>query len=271
MPNPFTPLYDLKSTNFDKHFLELLDNITEEQKARIPRGLREKIWRRTGRYSVNLSKLSMAEKWFVYVVALNRTLVTIALGAEDDPVITKDTIETTIRNFRKKAKNKETAEGYMDKVMFFFGDADLMQGLGYGRLICASDVYKLLLPYRDMKKTKVDSKFEQHLKDMRWINKFLINLEKNKRRIATDYGLNIGEYYALLYFWDGEKVGSSFYKEVFVNAYAAGKVVLQKAMTRLIKDGYMMSRGRKNQQLVSLTAKGQDTIQQIFENLIFKW
>lgn len=258
---------EIYNENFNHFFTEKLNSITIEQKQKIPNDLAFKIYSRGNEASAR--KLNFNEKmWLLEVVfGLNVTITV------EDPI---NGLETKDYNAARKAQrgsltNGELLDVLKIKSVFVIGGKQLMESILYMSHVTTTGIYQLVKKYIPNAGHEKNMKFEDQRKAFANTLRFLKHYEANKRRIASDYGLSMPEWYALIYFAIGESFAVDFYKKDFLYSYNSSSINLHKAITRLYNNGYLLRKQIAKKHKYTVSSKGIDTLNRIFDNILLKF
>lgn len=264
-----TLTYDIVSENFDLYFHNLLSGMTEQQRDSVDGKLARKVFK--GK-TLRVDKLTFPERAYILGSVFKRPLF-VLIGNEGDAAeaLSPSLFQAAANAYKgKDGAMGELAADVVDNGNFIIGTRELLDHLSMLRLVCATDIYRLVLPLQK-RKLKPSANVAEFHAALKYNIRYLSHYEGQKKRMETDYGITLSEWYALLHYYSGEKSGSSFYKEAYLNAVQCNRTTKKKALTRLTMDGYLFRRGKTNKVQYSISPKGQDTVIKIFDRLVFNF
>lgn len=258
---------DLYNENFNYYFTMKLNAITADQRALLPQELSYKIFKRGTEASAGL--LNMNEKMWILSLVFKQNITIIV----DDPADGLDVKEgmASLKAQRGKMGNGKLLEYLQIKSAFVLGDKELMSSVLYMAHVCCSSIYQLA-------KKHIPNNID-HARNRKFMNDrkaflttldFLKNYEATKRRISSDYGLTMPEWYALIYFATKEGFASDFYDKDFKYSYNSNRRNLHVGMKRIADLGYLQKRHINRKDKYTITAKGVDILGRIFNNILLK-
>lgn len=261
-----------KNELYDRNLENLLENITPEQKKQIPNQLLVKIFKNK---AASVNTLSEQQKDYIYYFLFNKRIYKIVEDNErgmniEEFIKARDTYS---RNRQaKKMLTVPDATGDMHFYgMFILGTKDLVDAMSYFWIVSHMPTFKLLSEVRKTAKRIKNSKMEQVKHHTINLVRMISNYEAVKKRIPMEYSLTMPEWYMLMFFYDGEKKGSTGYREKYIYAYSASKNNLAGALVRLTKDGFLDRRGKAGRATYSLTPKGKDIVDKILLKVILNY
>lgn len=260
--------YELYNENFSRWFNILIEGITAQQQNMIPKDLAKRL------YDRSKNPLQFHQQMYL-ISAVFGIPVVVLIGSkgEDGEGVKIPDLKEMLKTMKGKGKSTyEQAEQMFADFHFAVAGQDMIQGAMFTRLICATDIYKSVIPAVKRKTLGGKAaKFEEHRSALRFMIRMFTSYESNKKRISTDYGFSMAEWYALLFFYGEEKKGTTFYRETFKYAHAASQSLMKNALTRLVRDGYLTARGATHSRMYTTTAKGDDAILHIMDKLILNF
>jgi hypothetical protein len=259
--------YDIISQNFDLFFGKKLAEMTEGQKEMLDKILLRKAF---GGKSGKENYLNFLEKAFILGTVYNEAIyILIANRGDAENALTPASFVTAAKALKgDKGAMGELVEEVQETGTFVVSTRELFDTVGTMNLACVSDLYRLTLPLAS-RKIRPNKEVDAYHTSMKFLIQFLSNYEGNKKRFETDYGLTMSDWYAMLYFYDKEKVGSGFYKDGFLLSVQSNLSTKKRALTHLSKMGYLFTRGKTNRKMYRLSPKGLHVMQQIFDRIVF--
>jgi len=258
--------WEIDNENFDHYMQDLLKKMTDGQKANLPIELVIKL-DKGAKYAVSM--LTFVQKLYVLSTAFNKK---ISLILEDESGISESDFLSILKAKSGKVKTRELVDGLRAAGAFFLGDHDLMSGLEYANMVCATPMYKMMSDFKsDIKdKSKVQHRAQRVRESVNGILQFLINYDGNKKRMSSDYNLNPAEWYALMFFYRGENAPSAYLEE-YKYSYTSNSRTLGVALTNLKRRGYLDTRGAVRSTRYYITPKGREVVLKIMERIIFSY
>lgn len=237
MPNPF----DIQNDNFELFFEKQLEGITEAGKQALPTHLIGKLFYVTDDQKINRSQLRripfLGKLWILYRSLKKR--IWIVVENEETGLSMEDFV--ALREAMKKRDfGQKKAEGLMTNSTFVTGSKELGEYLDYMNYLSASPIYRYLNGYRNFKKTDTAEYKDQ----MDFIVRMMRFYEGNKTRWMDEKGINIPEYYVLLYLYDKEFVkGAEMYKSTFKRGINSSGYAIRTAWGTLSSKGLIVKSG----------------------------
>lgn len=257
---------DIYNENFNHFFTEKLNAMTDEQRIVLPQELSFKIFKYGNIASAGL--LNFNEKMWMLSNVFNCQL-TIVVEDADNGMDIKDYVASQ-KVQRGTKNNGDLLEAMKTHAAFALGNKELMNSLMYMAHVCCSNVYQLVKKYTPNADHPKNTKFIDGKMAFTKTLQFLKNYEANKRRITETYGITMPEWYALMYFAIGEGFAKDFYKKDFVYSYNSSMINLHKGMLRMYSMGYLIKRKVGIKDKYSISSKGMDLLDKIFNNLLLK-
>ena len=262
--------YMYKNESFDKLLAHMLSEMTDDQKSKLPPDLVYKIFKSK---DPNVNLLSDAQKDYILNTSFNKKIVKFILDEEKGLSIEQF---FALKDVWRKKKGKEINASVLAEQLCFEGefvlaDKDLYDAVSYAALVCYSPVFKVIVNRRPVSKRAKQPNREFFTMVHNFMN-MLVHYESYKRRFIMEFGLEgMSEWYCLIYFYTGEKKGSSIYLENFKYGYSTGEQKLKAAMTRLKNLGFLSARGSKKNNFVSTTPSGRMLVDKILTKYILNY
>lgn len=258
---------DIYNENFNNYFVEHLNRITPEQRGLIPEELNIKIFKRGN--TASAERLNFQEKMYILSVVFKRK-VTLKIEDLENGLTVKD-----YANAKKaqagKYPNLQAAEDMRSHAAFVLADRDLMNAELYLNHLSSSNIYTLVKAIIPNTNHKIEKKYTENKAIIQRVFKFLENYESKKKRIRTDYQITMPEWYALVYFANGERLGLDFYDKDMKYAYSSNRRVLHRALQRLTEIGLLQRSGPLKSHKYKLTSRGINVLDRIFNNIILNY
>jgi DNA-binding MarR family transcriptional regulator len=264
-----TRTYDIVDENFDEYFFGLIENITPEQKERLPSELLQKVLRGP---KEAMSTLTFVQKLHILTSVIGKRW---SLIIEDENGSSYEAFQEIQKGYRDNHPRLEAVEMLREAGSFFLGDYHLMKRLEYVTLQCATNIYKAIVGYRaeiHLKRKNIQS-YREINESVHGVLRLLIHYEANKYKILANYGLaSVSEWLALMYFYDKEEKPSQFHN-VFSYSYSSGRRNRGNALMRLRELGYIDTRAKRQSIKTKyyLTAKGKELAIKIMEKVVLNY
>lgn len=261
--------WDILDENFDEYFSQAIDNMTEQQRERLPSELSAKVLR-GGKNC--LDTVTFVQKLYILTVALDKKW---SFFIEDEYGLSYEAFLEMQKTYSEVYPRREAVSELRESGSFFLGTIQLMKRLEYVALQCASNIYKSIAGYRvelHEKRRKIKAQ-RQITYSVNGIWRFLINYEANKYKLKVTYGLNnISELYVLMYFYEDENKAAKFH-ETFLYAYSSSKRYRNAALARMLALGYIDTRSKKHTIHIRyyLTPKGRELAIKIMDRVFFDY
>lgn len=261
--------YDIFNPNLDMFVDVLLAEMTPAQRIEIPPDLMIKAFKKG---KPKASALRIGEKMYLLSVAFGiDTFIAVAGSKNGKDLASIESLKSALKASKGKKPVLEYAEELVAMCGFVLSSKQVMESLAFTSLVSVTDIYKQVIPAVRRVPREKQTQFEEHRKALKALVKMFGHYEANKKRIPMDFGFSTAEWYAMLFFFDGEKKGTAFYNETFRYALAASRTNLKKALTRLTLDGFLIARGATHRRVYSLSAKGDKYLLDIFQKLILNY
>ena len=252
--------------HFDSWFLELLTNITPEQKERLPLDLLRTLDKGAAHA---LKSLNIIRKQYILAVAFKKATITI-MEDEQNGLGIKDWIQLH-KTYRGKGNIGEMVDTCRLHGAFFLGNHDLMKFLSYVNFVHSNNLYLLGTGIAEMPKgrTKLDNRIKKIHELIGSLSELLIHYEGNKKRMKLEYDIDQPEWYALMYFYRHiEKRSREFIHETFIYAQASSIANLKNALTNLKQKKLLDFRGGSKDRRYFLTLSGRELYEKIVNRIV---
>lgn len=252
---------DIWSENFDAWLADVLNKLSVEQRTRIPGLLFSKMHKK-GRLEVQF--LTFLEKLFVTSVVLNKPW-TLSISADTGGI----NQETFSMLEKKGFNNYDILQKQQLETFFVMADTVLMKSMGYLSHVLNSDIFNLVKNYRlqgaykNKRHDEVTGSYQEMLQ-------FLITYEGNKKLLAQKFRISIPQWYALLFFSQGERNVIDFYESSFRFAASGSKHQLRVSLYALEKQGLVEKR-KTTKTKYWLTTKGQQYVNEILSTVFLNY
>lgn len=258
--------FDISHENFDQYFANQVMNMTDEEKAVLPKELQFKLFRKGGVFNAkSTNKLTFLQRLYVLAKARKKRVV-IMVEDEENGLSEEDFVD-----WKKGMRREELSDLFAEKLQgqseFFLADSELFKTFAYLNRVSVSPAYNYVSRIKNLSKNKV-KEFQQQ---SNYVLKFISNYEAQKKKIVMQQGLSLAELYILFYLYDGiPKLASAVYTDKYKYAYNASKSQMHSAFRTLQQRGFVDKIGdRKGAKLritVSGNAMAQDILQKYFIN-----
>jgi hypothetical protein len=258
---------ELYNENFNHYFTEKLISMTPEHKLLLPNDLDFKIFKMGP--AASAEKLNLNEKLWILEVVFGLDVVISVFDPENG--LTAKDFEKATKAQKGKVSNGELLETLKIKSGFFLGGRELMASLLYMAHVSTTGIYALVKRTIKSANHKKNERFVEEKKAFNKTLQFLKHYEANKWRIASDYGLNMSEWFCLVNFAIKEGFAIDFYNRDFIYAYNSNKIALHKAINTVHRRGYLIKRKSGKKDTYYISAKGMDMLNRIFDNILLKF
>jgi hypothetical protein len=254
---------DIRIPNLDEFLLGLLYAMTEEQKERIPSELLNRIYKK-GSYSVD--RLIFQDKVLLFSLVFKKH---IAVVIEDErSSLTVEQFLNALRIEYGKARTTDVASDLQVNGAFVFGPKEVMDGYSYMRLASCTDIFRVVSKVRRLSKGVNQNNYHKWMAAMKYVTAMISAYEIHKGKIWKVHQIRQSEFYALLFFYHGEKPFKDLLSSDYLLAEAGSYAKLARAVTDCIKKGLLMRRGDARKYMCSITAEGKRRVDAIFERII---
>lgn len=257
---------DIYNPNFDYSIVERIEAMTPEEIERMPLQLKFKVFK-GGKASVD--KMNFNEKLFLLSVCFNETIIISTLAKNGG--VTINTFQQAIDAQDGSLNNAELLNNMQIPTLFVQSDKELMRAWQYMNHVQCSEIYNLIRSANPKENSKREIKYREYQKNLAGVFRTICNYESSKKDVIIQFGLSVPKIYALLYFYDGEKLGTDFYNKAFRHAYTSNKSDLATGLVELYRDGYLMRRGTRKNLKYSITSSGIDLVTRFMNKLIYNY
>jgi hypothetical protein len=257
----------LYNENFEHFFTEKLLTLTPEQRLSLPKELSFKLFKYGNEGSAE--KLTFNEKFYMLQTVFQCDFVITVMDAENGLSIADYT--DALKAQKGKMLNGELLSKLRLKSGFALGGKELMQSITYISHVCCTSIYQLVKKHVPAANHKKNQDFVTEKLAFNKTLEFLRNYEGNKKLIAMNYGLSTPEWYALVYFSTNEAFAVDFYNRDYIYSYNSNKANLFKGVQRMHQQGYLIKRKAGNKDKYTISAKGMDLLNRIFNNILLKF
>lgn len=254
--------FDIYNENFEGVFNDMLINITQPQLSVLPNDMKFKILKNKKHPA---SSFNFIEKVYILSTAFDKN-ITISIEDINDGV-SKVEFRNAVLAQKGKLKNSELLKYPKTMASFILADKDLFSSMMYLNHVYTTEIYQLVRKINVAQRSKRDKLYNQGIETVKSLVKLFMNYELNKKMLIGEFGFDMAQFYAILYFSTGERLGVDFYNKDFKFSYSANKRDMSTALLVLYNNGYLFRRGEKRY-TYSLTAKGLDVLNKIVERII---
>ncbi len=180
-----------------------------------------------------------------------------AIGVED--------FEKFKKEMKKRSPSLDEVQHYIAKGVFVISGNDVADYVNHLNGVSLSPLYKYALKLKNGgRATSL-----QYDKEFIYLAEMLVNYEGNKKKFIKDRGLNIPEWYCLLYLADGrERKAVTIYEKTFRYATNASRPQIIFAMRKLVHMGYVTKFGKFRGVMYKITSLGRSEIREIIKKYI---
>lgn len=262
-----TSKLDFFNENFEEYFMKKVNSMSPNQLAILPTELKNKLF--NGNIVRSSYKLKFSEKAYILSTVFNQDII--LMVKDENEGIGPTEFGAAVAAQKGKIKNGQLLNNMPDKNMFILGNKELMDPIIYLNHVFCSHIYNLVSLPVIREKSLAERQHIKRALEYKGIIEVFTHYESQKKLISREFKLDMPSWYALLYFGTREKPGRAFYQDQFKFAYSSSRMNLYNALKRLVDNGYMMVRGKRNELKYSLTAKGLDTLNQIIDRVILNY
>jgi len=257
---------DFYNPNFEEYFVRLMDNITDEQREKIPFEYRYKVY--GGGKTAKVEKLSFGEKIFISEVVFGKTII-ISVSDYENGINCSD-VGAAVKARQQKIKNSEALEAMEATGTFILSGKNFTEALMYMNHLQTSGIYNLVRKHVPNANHHRNKQYLSQRDSFLTMIKFLLNYEANKRQIPLTYqGMDMPAWWALLYFQE-ERFAKDFYNKDLKYAYNSDKSNLHKGMKRIHAMGLLVHRRIGKQDKYVISAKGAELLSRIVNTILLK-
>lgn len=257
---------DIYVPNFDNMLLQRLNTMNPDQRELMPAELKFKIFKKK---EASIETMNFVEKMYLLSVCFKQSII-ISTMDEEAGISAKD-FKSAIEAQKGNLNNSELLNNMQIPALFVQSDKELMRAWQYMNHVQCSDIYNLVKGAHPREISKRETKYKTYQRNLNGVLKTIYNYESNKKNVIINFGLSVPKLYTLLYFYDGEKKGSDFYKVAFKHAYTSNRGDLSEAMAAMYLDGYLNRRGARTNMRYSITSKGIELLTRVMNKLIYNY
>lgn len=254
---------DIQSENFNFFFANECADMLEYQKAQIPHKWLAKMFKANGEFRKTSDTLPFLAKIYILYKALGKRFF-----------IVMDSEQGVDKQDFLQLMNGEILEPEqaIDKLrvggMFVLGNKELSDGVSRVHALASGPTYNFLVK----SKNTAPSKIAEHSRQMAYIGKLISHYEGRRKKWQLEFGLTSQEWYLLTYILDGkEYVFRKIVSDVYSNAMAATRPMLQTALTSLRRKGYVDKIGATKFAKIKITALGKEVTQAIISRFFLNF
>ncbi len=258
--------FEIYNEHFSNYVTSLVMDMTDAQRAALPYSISKKAFLQSGFRS---DRLTFGELSQLAITAFNKRIV-ILVDSDDDSATTIDTLKDALLVQRRKKPLHEVAEKMQTDAMFVLADRELIEATLSLRLVAQSQVWRhLLTKAKKLPKAGKNIGFRERRAVIKAMASLLCKYDSLKAVLPGEFGVSLAEWYALLFFFEGEKTPGE-YRRMFKSTPGGKRGNLKKATQRLTRVGLLAGRGRARTQVYSLTAKGDELVIRVLERLFIQ-
>jgi hypothetical protein len=251
--------FDIECENFDLYFASIVPLLTPQQKERLPRDITFKLFRKGGDFNTtSSSKLGFIAKLVILWKCL-RKRVWVVVEDEENGLSVEQFLELREAE-KKKDYSIERASGFIGSATFITASKELGNTFAYLNLLSTGPAYNYLMKG----KNKIPNKTKEWVDQMKYICRFLVCYEGNKKKVVSELNFTPPEWYILLCLYDGKEVKSNtIYQGTFKYAYQSSRHKMKLAFGFLQAKGFIEKTGAAKGTWFRITASGSDMVNTI--------
>lgn len=254
---------DISNENLDHFFLQTILKLTVEQRAEIPYDLLRKIYKtNTGKLN-DLNKLSFLEKLYVLSI-LNKKWFLLIQDADGNVI--GDLAELQ-KSMKKKAPDgNDVAELLLKNGAFVLSNKELVETTTPLNKASRSPLYNYLVK---VKNYKFGNDIKEENKATAYICRFVSHYEQIKKKLTSDFNINVQEWVVLIYVYAYEEVVSSkIHKEIYRYSYTSSPRTIRQAFGSLKDKGLVDKIGSTRNAKLRITSLGYSLVNKIMNNYL---
>lgn len=253
--------FDIDCENFDLFFANQMPHIVPEAKEGLPKDVRFKLFRKGGEFqSKSTSRLGFLAKLFILWKCLHKRWWIVV--EDEHKGMSIEQFHEHHKAIKKRDFGIQKAEGSVSAGYFVLASKELGDCFEYMNRLSTSSAYN----YLSKGKNKIPNKTAEWNEQMKYILRFIICYEGNKKIWVSDKQLSVPEWYVLGSLFHGKDMaGSILYRETFKRAYQSSPNKIKKAFSTLQSRGYIEKVGATKGATFRITALGKDVVVSIIE------
>jgi DNA-binding MarR family transcriptional regulator len=253
--------------NLQRYISEAIDNLTPEQRERIPMALRPVL---LDGGPTALSTLSMDTLLFVLHIVIGKKL---AIVVSDPQGMDVASFIKLYDGFRDLSQTDGALQEMKDHGIFVLGSYDLVRMLEFYNMISAGPAYRALLDYRSGigKKNRTLQQREEKENAFLKIVKLLSQYESQRGRLR-EYGISEVEWFIMMNLTYQEVKPQELLEDWTENGHFYHKRYIRDALSRLVKKELVYRHGAVNRKGVRyyLTPAGRTVLNRIIDQVVLE-
>lgn len=256
--------WDIDNENFNHFFHKLSALMTEKQREILPKDLYFKLFKRGGAYdTTSTNKLSFLAKAYILIKSFRKRMI---IMFEDDEEGMGE--EEYFKYKKLLSKRQFTVSGASDLIedaVFVLGNKELFDTFSRLNELSCGKAYNYLVK----SKNPIPNKTANHVEQMNYVARFLVNYESNRKRIHMNSGLNMSEWLTMIALYHGEEMeGSKIYNEIYKHSFNSSKTKVKVAFGTLEIKGYIEKFGKSRGMKMRITPLGKGKINEIMNRYV---
>lgn len=253
--------FDIDCQNFDYFFANQIPHIAPEAKEGLPKDVRFKLFRKGGEFqSKSTSKLGFLAKLFILWKCLNKRWWIVV--EDEQKGMSIEQFQEHHKAIKKRDFGIPKAEGAVSTGYFVLASKELGDCFEYMNRVNNSSAYN----YIAKAKNKIPNKTAEWNERMKYIVRFVLCYETQKKGFVAAMQLSIPEWYVLIALFPGKDTpGSELYRDLFKRAYQSSPSKIKGAFVQLQQRGYIQKTGQWKGATFRITALGRDIVCSVLE------
>lgn len=259
---PQKTLVDIDSENFSLYFSSLVPDITPTQREALPKEIRFSLFKGDTFNNRNTNKLNFITKLFILWKACKKRWWIVV--EDENSGLSEEQFFKLKEAVKKNEHGFDKSQELLSEGIFVTGSKELCDTFSYLNLASSSPAYKYLLRQKNTPKCKTHDDINQR----KYLIRFLINYEQNKKKLTTKKQLTPAEWYVLIGLYHGEtQKGAILYKETFKYCYQSSATKIKVAFGTLQERKLIVKYGENKGAKFSITSLGTMLVNEILSDL----
>ena len=256
---PLKTLLDISAENFDYFFANEAKNISPIAKESLPRDIAYRLYKGGASFNPKYtSRLNFLQRIFVLWKCLKKRIYIVVEDEENG--ITEGEFLKLRQQLKQRDYGIDKASSFMPSATFVLANKELCDSFSYMNRLCISPAYN----YLTKGKNRIKNPANEWSRQMKYIVRFLMEYDKNKKTWVAEYKLDIPEWYILISLYHGEEVkGSPIHQEIFRRAYQSSQSKLKRSFGTLQAKGLISKTGEGKGAKMRITPLGTDMVNNI--------
>lgn len=244
---------DVQVANLDLYLGSLIEDITVDQRRKIPLEISFKLFGSNSKNS--LSKLTFFEKWFMLFRVFDKEIYFFVRDVENgmtsqDFEFIKDRVKPDI----------ETAKLLVSKGDFVLSNNEFSDALFYTAKTAISSAYNYAISLKNKKKWRVGDSTRK----LRFFINLIFQYEANKKIMLRQNDTALAGMYILQYLYDGQyKSSTDLYDGIFKGAPGCSRRTFMDAFRKMKHSGYIQMSGTDKTAVYSITILGKNFLHEL--------